>query len=293
MNDYLSTIYDTPHEIDPQLAAAGELLAKVAEEEGVDLDDYSDGEINEMLSGMVGQEEQEDEGIEQEGAPVEEKTSGFLPNHITTADVAAELAKVASNEGVDLADLSREQYHDAYNYVHATLTDPAVYQQKVAMEEKVAEADMLGRVMAHSFDDELRKVASGDATSTGAADVGRAGASKAREMGGKMKDVAAKGYGKAKEHAGAAYEFSKKKIRDNPGKAGIAAGLGVGAGLGAVAAARRAKRKSESEKNSSLVLDRAREIAYANGFDPDTGEKVASDLDMAAVNLLRENGYDL
>ena len=63
--------------------------------------------------------------------------------------------------------------------------------------------------------------------------------------------------------------------------------MGAGAGY---ALSRRGKKK---ESFDEAVVERARELAFMAGYDPDTGEKVASDLDMAALHLLRENGYDV
>lgn len=178
MNEYLQQIFAAAggQDIDPDVAAAGALLSKVAEEQGVDLDNFSDEEIGGMLQDIMGGEgddggEYADDTDDHHGYE-EPKTASA----ITVADVSAELAKTAAAEGIDLTELDRQQYHQAFNWQLEQMQDPSYFETKVAMQEKVAEADMLGRVMAHSFNDELEKIA-------GAAEAAKAVGQAARKAG--------------------------------------------------------------------------------------------------------------
>jgi len=181
MSDYLQNLYSQPEDVDAHLAAAGDLVSKIAAEEGVDLNAFSDEEvgamINEVAFGGGGQPK-----------VAHERSAS---SEITVADVAQELSKVAAAEGVDLSDLSREEYSAALNAMHGEMSDPSYYQSKVAMEEKVAEADMLGRVMAHSFMDEREKIAltMGEAKERGSAALGSA-KTRASELGAAAKSRA-------------------------------------------------------------------------------------------------------
>ena len=138
MDEYLEELYGADVDVDTQLAAAGEVLEKIAAEEGMDLSEYDEEDIGEMLmkiSGLDDLEEYEDD----------------YGDELTVADMAAELSKVAADEGIDLDELSREEQHDAFNWVAEQMSDPGYFE----MSEKVAEADMLGRAMAQGFEDEL------------------------------------------------------------------------------------------------------------------------------------------
>lgn len=185
-----------------------------------------------------------------------------------------------------------------------------------AAQEKLAEADYLGRVMAHSYNQELQKIAS---------DVGMYGGTppsaaqrmkkSLKETGGKLKAKATELGGKAKAHAmkasdsiesradkmiagGAAgakkgLDFAKK----HKGKAALGA-LAIGGGL----AARKAMKKQSSALDT-LVEQRAMEILQASGIDPaeleqvegqekvsDPREALASAVDERAWALLGQYG---
>jgi hypothetical protein len=311
--DYLNSIYGGTDEIDPQLAAAGEFLAKVAEEEGVDLDSYSDEEIGDML-GTIMEEGDGEEGGEEGGTEGDDTEYDEKVSHLTVADVAGELAKVAAAEGIDLNQLSREQIHEAYNYVHTSMTDPDFQMQKAAMEEKVAEADMLGRVMAHSFDDELVKTARSRAAREAAGmstaemkklPVAQRRAMHVEKMRGKKMSPGRAGYEgkqelkslakKIRGGAGGAVKSLGKALGGTTGKGQLLRGGGAlaagAAGLGAAGygAGKLMKKKSWDE----AVVERARGLLIDSGIDPDTGTKVAEDLDIAALTLLQEHGYEV
>lgn len=197
-------------------------------------------------------------------------------------------------------------------------------------QEKVAEADTLGRLMAHAYVDELANLEK-KALSMG--DV----ASKAKEVGGKVKDVASsaggsiasaarEGASRAGEAAGALGSAAKgHKWDPNQTKSkALGAGLATAGVLGTAAAAKGVhgaikKRQEGKEATASAVVQeiiaktaamrqgevtwddavekRAMEILHANGIDPSTGEsvsdeeKIAAELNQRAVALLQSKGY--
>ena len=132
---------------------AGELFVKLAEEEGVDINSLTEAEIGEALTELV-----------HSGAVTavkEASEAGYYEEAgITYADVSHELAKVASEHGYDLSELSSEEYNTLFANMAETMSDPGYAEKVAAEQEKIAEADQIGRIMAHSFTDELEKLAS-------------------------------------------------------------------------------------------------------------------------------------
>lgn len=242
MDEQLAAIYGTGQmdEEDLEKNASAELLVKLAEEEGVDLDDFSDEEIAGMIDELQGQE---------------------------------------------------------------TVTDES--------QEKVAEADYLGRVMAHSMVQELGEIEK-EAKFTKAPIYTRAGKAVKRAIMGSperyrkagrgiSRAVTGKGSGAVKKlKAGTRVrEALKAGKRVAPEAAGLAALTG-----GAVYAGTRGKKKKASAIDK-LAEDRAFEILAESGWVDDEGnvfvpegheqEKIASELDVAvetqALQMLEEAGY--
>lgn len=150
--DFLDTEDDYGSELNEKIAAAGEILQKLAEETGVDLNELSDEEVGELVKEVI--EAKADEEKEEEDV-VEEKAA----SDVTYADVAAELAKVAAANNIDMSKISRAEYTQAFDEIAAQLTDPEAHAEKVAAEQeylaKVAEAEESGRIMARAFANEL------------------------------------------------------------------------------------------------------------------------------------------
>lgn len=242
MDEQLAAIYGTGQmdEEDLVKTASAELLVKLAEEEGVDLDEFSDEEIAEMITNLEG------------GGEVEEDGS-----------------------------------------------------------EKVAEADYLGRVMAHSMVQELGEIekeagrVSDAAGKVWGAVKGGAGWAKEKAVrGGKaVGGYHARG---AKQMASAFSRKSKEGIGERAKRFGIGASKfapHAAVGAGGIYAATRGKKKKASAL-SKLAEDRAYQILAENGwvddegnvFAPQNGQtKVASQLDYAveaeALQMLEEAGY--
>lgn len=107
MDREIAAIYGTDEllteETDVEKTAAAELLVKLAEEQGLDLNDFSDEEVAEMLGDLYG-----GQGIEHTAAQTQE--------------------------------------------------DAEAQQLELEAQEKVAEADYLGRIMAHSYVQELSNI---------------------------------------------------------------------------------------------------------------------------------------
>ena len=182
-----------------------------------------------------------------------------------------------------------------------------------SMEEKVAQADFLGRVMAHSYVNELNDIEkSGAAIGTetakkfmssvarardaarqakayaGSAKAGR-GFSGGKSMGsaeGKLHEMLFKGKAKAKSLA----KKTKKHVGEHKGK--YLAGGGVAAGGAAGFAAGKKKAASAIDE---LAEKRAMQWAEEVGLFEDTSEeeKLAAAVDARAYEMLTAEGIDV
>lgn len=164
MDDF-TNIFDpldsqTASDEDQGLATAGEILVKLAEEEGIDLDQLSETELLGLVNTLRG------DGTTNlnDPEPRKEASQTMDENQITEAQfdalVMQETAKVAAAHELDIASLSIEDLTELRAAVAEEIAaDPDAYFAKTAAEEefqaKVAEADYMGRLMAHSFADEL------------------------------------------------------------------------------------------------------------------------------------------
>ncbi len=152
---------DSVDDLDRELTTAGMILQKLASEAGVDLDSLPEGDVADLLTMLHGGEASgtvsEFNNPEPQPQPQIKEASNNMsnPNEPTVADVAVELAKVAAANGIDLDDVSRDEYHEAFESLAQQMSEPGYFEKKAEMEEKVAEADYIGRYMAHAFLDEL------------------------------------------------------------------------------------------------------------------------------------------
>lgn len=124
MDEQLAAIYGTGQPVaydqeDLQKTAAAELLVKLAAEQGVDLNQFSDQEIGEMITDLY-------KSAQEEGAPP------FPPKK------EEEGAKHEAEESPDKEKKEEEKEKEA--------------------QAKFAEADFLGRVMAHAMVQELNNI---------------------------------------------------------------------------------------------------------------------------------------
>lgn len=213
-----------------------------------------------------------------------------------TASVEA-LVKLAAEAGAELddealaaiEDLSTEEIHELIGELAGDEGDP-----EEDWNQKVAEADMLGRVMAHSFYQE-----SGNIEKTAG-----------------IKELASKAYGGAKKGAKWLAGMKGENLPGRHRQAYVAAqgalskgrtigqrarGMGRAAknvspelGLaaaGGTAAALSGRKKEKKSSVDDLILARAQEIAQAYGLEKQAG--VEDELDLAALQLLEQEGFDL
>ncbi len=146
----LTGMFDGGTDLDLRLEQASILLKQAADEQGVDLNSFSEDELAGMLHDIA--TEEGGNGGEQYAEGGDEKTA----SDVTYADVSLELTKRAAAEGVDLSQLHPDQYNELFDKVAAEMTDPEM--QKWAAQ--VSQMDELGRVAARSFVDEINKLAS-------------------------------------------------------------------------------------------------------------------------------------
>jgi hypothetical protein len=299
---------DSSGDLDTDLVNASLVLQKVAADEGIDLSLLSDEDVAGLLVDMLPKEKTAHlSNVEPE--PKEESQNMSTPNEITVADVAAELAKVASAEGIDLNEVSREEYHEAFNALAAQMSDPSYVEQA----EKVAEARAYGAQMAEGFLEKLaltedektfhrvrmqQNMAGHSETNPlrhGAKDVSKA---KAEERLARIKSNTGpmaklqRGVDSAKLKASLGAKELTAAVKRNPRTAAaIGAGTLLAAGGTGMALANRSK-----EAFDEAAYEMAANFLLENGIDPSTGEKLASDEDLIAsraVEILREAGYDV
>ena len=269
MDAQLAEIYGTGQqanaEEDQTKLAAAELLVKLAGDNDVDLSKFSDAEVAEMVQELQKQAEMPPQFQKKEG---ESSESGEKKESKETPE---------SKESGESSSESPEA-------------------KKAEAAEKVAEADFLGRVMAHAFAQESREISKEAGLKDKAI-----GAAKGLPAFLKNKGVAG---GKAVAGAGkSAVEGAKK----HPfAAAGIGAGV-AGAAGGAAALAHKKEKKGEADQSALDVLaeQRAVELAKEAGWVDKEGNlvappapeatKTASPLDIAverrALEMLEANGY--
>jgi hypothetical protein len=249
-------------------------------------------------------------------------------NQTDEADVeklaAAELAAELTDDGdADIEGLTEEQLEEVAAEVMASgdenEEEAAVEEPAEEMQEKVAEADHLGRVMAHAFVQESREIEK----EAGIKDLAKKGLDAAKTHGGKVLAKVKEIGGKAKGHAkryGELMAGGEKPLAGGkrPGNAlklhakgshyrseqlkSLGARAGTAAAVGAAGGAAAYKRKHSSALDT-LVQQRALEILAANGveIEPEETEKtsaadkydvLADVVEQRAQELLVANGYE-
>ncbi len=257
-------------DFETKLAAAGETLEKLAEERGLNLNDFTEEETIDLLSTIMG----EDGGAGAGGEPepkVASETPAQPPAPVQqpqTTKVAyqvalAEVMKVAQANGYDLNQASPEELHKAVEDMQQIMSDPQYGVKQAALQEKIAEADALGRVMAHAYVDELGKIASAQTPAPTGDTTAEKKAAFVRELRAKLAGEMPPQFRKDKED---------KKGDDKGDK----------------------DEEKEKEAFAKQASFRAAEILIANGINPSSGEKFASDqerIDAGAMLLLQQKGY--
>lgn len=169
--------------IDKEAEASFDLFAKVAAAEGIDLSKMSDEDVMALYTKVAGEDEHEDKEEERKKEKEEEKKKEAAAKAELAAKTAAASTQAPTAEA----------------------------------QEKLAEADFLGRVMAHAYVQEMKKIAEAstevapEATKEAARPFSFGGLEKQKSFADKLKGFA----GKAREHGGAAVE----KVKEHAGKA--------------------------------------------------------------------------
>lgn len=214
MDPKLAEIYGTnkPDEADVEKLAAAELAEKLASENGVDLENMSEEELEQTAAELLASGEGEGEG------------EGEAP---------------AGDE-------------------------PEAGTEKTA-QEKLDEADYLGRVMAHAYVQELKEIDKTAAAEMDKEAKGKMPAGLAGKVGKHLKGLAGKAKGMAEAGGKKAKHFAKK----HPGAMkGMSHGAAGAAGVAAGAAAHKAMSKKSSAMDT-LVEARMAQILEESGIDPE------------------------
>lgn len=265
--------------------------------------------------------------------------AGATPTEAEIAD-AQMFCKVAADQGIDLGALPDEHVQFLWEEFHKVAEDEKKEDEsseedakedekeeekkeaaarehavKVAQAAEEARADHLGRVMAHSYLDELQKVAAArEAEANGETKEAGMPPQLAAALG-KVRGAASSAASKGKEMAGAAAAKGKElggkalgAAKSNPGKTlGGAAAAGAAAGFGA---GRASKKHASVSHTDELAMRHAVKIAAEAGLDPEEVElkvaavavlglgesdKLASDLDsqihIRALEYIEAAGY--
>jgi hypothetical protein len=236
------------------------------------------------------------------------------------------LIKLAEAEGVDLDDLSDEEVGQLLAEVEKTAAEGGFEPDDGEAQEKLAEADFLGRAMAHAYVNELaeiekqakspipalistiKRTAKKKGAGAAAGEFGRSQVQALRSAGRALKSLVtgkaptslpkgARGLTVARKPG----ESVRRTALRGLGQAAqiasptlAAGGLAAGGGIAAARAARKEKEaRSFNEQFEAAAQDRAYEMLAQAGYDV---EKVAeADLEQAvdtrALEMLEEAGY--
>lgn len=155
-------------DFETKLAAAGDVLEKLAAERGLNVADFTEQEVSDLLTTIMGEDGGDKTAYE--AAPAAPSTPAAAPAktasaaapsapQLTYGQVMAEVVKVASVNGYDITQATPAELDDAVQKMATLLTTPGYLEKQAALQEKIAEADAMGRIMAHSYVDELGKIA--------------------------------------------------------------------------------------------------------------------------------------
>lgn len=227
-------------DLDIELAAAGAAVQKVAGQFGVDLNSLSDQEVSRLLQAY-----DNTPGT----AVLATKEAGAAPmtTKPTVADVSMELAKIASERGIDLSVVSREEYVESFDKLASRMSEPekfaaereaernyilqVVEAQKIAEQEKLADIEHsreMGREMARAMWAEQLKIAEESAKHERGEgkDEEKAEEKEEKKEAGKAGDLFRKGMEAAKSHSSKAMGAVDRGVQRVGEKALNVAGAG-------------------------------------------------------------------
>lgn len=281
--------------------------------------------MDEILAQLYGTEETIKEAALDEGETEDELVADMYK-------VAADaFVDTANEQGIDLEKLSEEDVENLFADFSEGFFKAAAEaeemedeeeekkkkmpeeEKEAELQEKIAEADTLGRLMAHAYVNELvgmNKEAKG---------LGSAVKGVAREyadvMRGKGTQAAKKKLQEeiasfSKTRGGSAptptIDALKRQLRKARGERAATIGTTAAGGLGAAGAAgggiaagvKKSKEKKAAEEYNELVLARAYDLLKQAGYEVEEApevdedvEKLATDIERDALTLLEHNGY--
>lgn len=272
-------------DFETKMAAAGEALVKLAADRGLTLNDFTEQESMDLLEMLMGDKTaSEIPGGEAPLAPV--KPTAVTPPASKTAseqrqlsygEVFAEVVKVAAANNYDLTTATPAEIDDAVQKMAEVMSDPNYAVKQAALQEKLAEADAIGRVMAHSYVDELSKIAAAGKTA-GKTDEEKREEEKNEKKAALVRELRAKTSGEMPE-------AFKKHMKGKDGEKSEKDEKSE----------KEEKEEAEKKAHFAKVAElRAAQILIANGVNPATSAKFASSeeqVDAAALNLLAQKGY--
>lgn len=278
MNPFLAELYNTAENIgaggndDVEKLAQAQIVNDIIESEGLSIDDVD----NETILKVAGQLFGDDNELAKLAAEGEGAPPPFPPKEKKEGDTPEKKEEEKEKEAA----------------------------------EKLAEADFLGRAMAHAMVDELsdleKEGAAGEAAMKGVKWLaGKAGGAAGRASGAAGRRAEAlRGAGKKAKEAltgarGSRVLSSKERLKAlGQAAKGAAPELAAGAGIGAAGTA--GAMLAGKKKKASLALDalaeqRALELLKEAGVEvdvePTNEEKLAAAVDERAFEMLKEAGY--
>ena len=296
MNEFLSDMYNTRETIgaaapaqqeDYEKLAEAQLLDQALQAEGIDVEQLPPETILKVAYELFGENSALVKAAQAEGEggpppPAEKKceTCGKSPCECPAAEEKEAMARAfLAKQAAAQAGGGEEDFN-----------------------EKIAQADFLGRVMAHSFvqeQDSIAKEALSKAEiAAKASELGGAALSKLRGAGEAVSGAARSAASAAKSKATEGVEAAGAHLGRHKGKY-IAGGGGT---VGGFTLGRLSKSDKGKEKNNSaldvLAEQRALEMLKEAGIDPTTGqrapsdeEKLAAAVEQRALEMLAENGF--
>lgn len=282
---------DETSSVDAGTATSAVIMKKLAAEQGVDLTSMSENELADLYDQLRGAAPSETTTV-----PQQEKVA----MEFTNADVAAEMAKVAAANDVDLDAMDRESKAEFFDKVAQAMQTEEYWsaQQEAAQFEKQAhQAVELGELMAEAHAVKLSELLGIELMNKEAAGKGKKILDAVKSAPGKIDSAAQRLGTKLLNRVGAGAEKGSPRLKRLAGYGAAGAGAaGVGAaGAGGAAAMRKKESSFDLDAEATKV---ARAYLLENGIDPDTGaeiseEKIASAVNERAIEILREAGYDV
>lgn len=277
MNAWLASIYGTDGSEEIEKTAEAVLLQKLASENNIDLSQFSPEELQQLLAEVLGEE-----GAQQQmGAVPGAALQGPQVNTQQPSQPGMDMNPTQPGMGAQQQFRpqtfapAQQQAQPQQQIPAGVMAQQSAPSQEAMMKEaqaKFEEADMLGRVMAHAYTDELEKIASSKTKTAGrfgaAKDAVKGALNSARNRGGHMAERAG---AKARSYG----TMAGMKARAHKGAIGAAAATGA-AGF---VAGRKTKEASAFEKLAEM---QAAEILGAAGFDPSTGTDLYGQQDQQA-----------